>query len=496
MASSKLNRRSASIGIAATVVASLIRQRKRGYASLGAVRKIDARYRGHDRGEAGVRVGVMDEPGEAIHPHLYGANNAWCFVTSAQFNAFCQSLRKNAGVTLLRFPGGFESESYNWTTNTLNPRYRRRPKHPGATPQQAISAMGAGNISFVLRTFDAFRANTPEAFNYWAHIAAGLVKQYGAAVYDWELGNEWYHFGGAVKHYDVFVRRYARLVAHFVPIIRQAASTLSHRIHLYISFNWARPEDVAVMRKIIPPGIWAQIDGFNIHAYSGFDPGKRKYYTAPPIDGIASRIAELKRLTGIDRVYASEWMAALNDNEHFGGIKNAAYMMQIMGQFAQAGVACAAYWPSVMPGHHIPQPNRVTLLADEPGWFPDADGQMMYWLSESFLGRVLPTAIHNSKARAIAARRPDGITSVFIAAGPERYQKISISLTGKRIAKIVRSRVMWADDAHLDIGPAHTAVLPAKIVPAQFGNRCSITLNVGGPHRGSAWEIGLIELKS
>jgi hypothetical protein len=491
--STPLNRRVLNSKIAA-LAGSMMVARRATRAMANQQRNVAVTNRKVEIDQRGGHIAVLNELGMAIHPHLFGANNAWCFVTSEQFGAFCRSLRRHAGVTLLRYPGGFESESYNWGSNTLNPRYRHFPKHPGATPQQAIAAMGAGNVSFVLRTVDAFRANTPAAFNHWANIAADLVTQYGAEVHDWEIGNEWYHLGGVVKHYDAFLRRYARLVAHFVPIVRRAATLAGHRIHLYISLNWAQPHDVTVMRKVIPPGVWSQIDGFNIHAYSGFAPKKRKYYTAPSIDEIAPRIALLQHLTGISRVYASEWMAALNNNDHYGGIKNAAYMMQIMGQFAQAGVASAAYWPSVMPGRHIPQPNRVTLLADEPGYIPDADGQMMRWLSDGFHGRVLQTVTHGSEARAIAARGRGGQTSIFIAAGPEHHLKLPVWIVGRNNVKIIKARVLWADDAHLDIGPARVAALPVEISNHPSGSRCTMELNIGGRQRGSAWEIAHIEL--
>lgn len=440
-------------------------------------------------------ITVMDTSCGLIHPHLFGANNAWCIVSSREFNSFCSSLRRNAGVTLLRYPGGFESESYNWADNTINPRYRFHPSEPGATPQQAISAMGEGNVTFVLRTLDAFRAGTPKAFKHWADIAAGLVVRYGAAVHDWELGNEWYHFGGAVKHYPAFVRRYARLVSHFVPIIRAAATRAGHHIHLYISFNWAHPADISTMRSIIPPAVWAQIDGFNIHAYSGFAPRKRKYYSAPPIDKIASAIDHLKRLSGMHRVYVSEWMADLNDNRHYGGIKNAAFMLQMIGQFAEAGVQCAAYWPSVLSGRHIPQPGRVTLLTCDSDWFPDADGQLMKLLSESYRGHVLKVGIRGRKVWAIAARRPNGNITLFVAGGPEHAVNISVSIAGRKVRRVLRSHVMWAPESHLNIGPARVSPLRAKISAGPAGSRCDLQLNTGAPGRGSSWEIARIEVE-
>ena len=64
--------------------------------------------------------------------------------------------------------------------------------------------MGAGKVSFVVPTQDAFFAKSPAARQRWADEAGRPVRRYGGQVHDWEIGNEWYHFGGAPKHYHAY----------------------------------------------------------------------------------------------------------------------------------------------------------------------------------------------------------------------------------------------------------------------------------------------------
>ena len=64
---------------------------------------------------------INAQQGIPISPSLYRANNIWYWVPQSSFGAYTGSLRENAGVSLLRYPGGFESEHYNWSDNTLDP---------------------------------------------------------------------------------------------------------------------------------------------------------------------------------------------------------------------------------------------------------------------------------------------------------------------------------------------------------------------------------------
>ncbi len=438
--------------------------------------------------------------GIPISPHLFGANNSWYWVPATRFHSFCKSLVHNTGVTLLRFPGGFESEHYNWGDNSLNPKYKHFTRVPGASPAQAIRGMGAGNVSFVVPTMAAFFAKSPATRRSWADEAGRLVRRYGGQVPNWEIGNEWYHFGGAPRHYHGYLKRYCELVSHYVPAMRSAATAVGHRINMYLSVNWVRPDDVVLMRKWIPPHIWKQFDGLNVHVYTGFRPGDKSPYPARPIGQVQDTIHELRTLSGKHLVYVSEWMADLHDNGHFGGLINAHYMLEIVGQFAAAGVQLAAYWPAVCPrflkdGRRMPQSGTVTLVTDLPGFPVDADGQAMKWLSESFRGHALPTRVSGTSAKAISARKPDGNLTVFIMSGSgSPNQLLRVRVAGKAWDKINSAQVMWAGPGRMDRGAATISQLPTKIVRYRPSKELELIVNPGGAQRGASWEIARLEL--
>lgn len=435
-----------------------------------------------------------------ISPHLFGANNSWYWVPAARFNSFCKSLADNAGVTLLRFPGGFESEHYNWDDNSLNPKYKHYTRVPGASPAQAIGDMGAGNVSFVVPTQDAFFAKSRPARQRWADEAGRLVRRYGGQVHDWEIGNEWYHFGGAPKHYHAYLKRYCELVSNYVPVMGSAAKEAGHRINMYVSVNWVRPHDLVLMRKWIPPHIWKQFDGLNIHVYTGFRPGDKSPYPPRPIGQVQDTIHELRTLSGKHLVYVSEWMADLRDNGHSGGLINAHYMLEIVGQFAAAGVQLAAYWPAVCPqflkdGARMPQSGTVTLVTDLPGFPVDADGQAMKWLSEHFRGHALQTRISGTSAKAISARMPDGKLTVFIMTGSgSPNQLLRVRVAGKAWNKITSAQIMWAGQGRMNRGSANISHLPTKIVRHEASKEVELIVNPGGVKRGTSWEVARLEL--
>ncbi len=445
-------------------------------------------------------IDVDAHGGVPISPHLFGANNSWYWVPATRFNSFCRSLTRKAGITLLRFPGGFESEHYNWGSNSLNPKYKHYTRVAGASPAQAIDDMGAGNVSFVAPTLDAFFANSSAARRHWADVAGGLVQRYGGEVRDWEIGNEWYHFGGAPKHYNAYLKRYCELVSRYVPAMNSAAAQAGHRINLYVSVNWVRPHDLVLMQKWIPPHIWKQFDGLNLHIYTGFRPGGKSPYPPRPIGQVQDTIHELRKLSGKHLLYVSEWMAALNDNGHHGGLINAHYMLEIAGQFAAAGVELAAYWPAVCPqffkdGRRAAQSGRVTLVTDLPGFPIDADGQAMKWMSESFRGHALRARISGTSATAISARMPDGTITVIIMSGPDSpNQAIRVRAVGKAWNKVTSAQVMWAGQGRMDRGAANISPLPTRVVRSRGTNEVELTVNPAGVNRGASWEIARLVL--
>jgi alpha-L-arabinofuranosidase len=398
----------------------------------------------------------------------------------------------------MRFPGGFESEHYNWPDNTLETTYRNYTAKQGVTPQHILDVMGNGNVTFVVRTQDALEANSAQAYQLWADKAADLVTTYGSRVRDWQIGNEWYNVGGAHKHYDEFVHRYATLLSYFAPAMKKAAARKGYPIRLFMTANWLSPVDMKAMRSQAPPAAWSDIDGLDIHVYTGRNPSTDKDLQRLPITAIQPSIAAMKRDSGKNLVYASEWMATLQDDDQSGGLENANTMMTILGEMARAGVEEAAYWPPVWPaknnGKHAPQEDRVTLVHDDANYSVDADGQAMRWLSSGYRGVALSTTSSTAAVKSLAAKNGDEVT-IFVLGGAVSSEPVDIQVHGFQWSKIVSAQVMYATPENVDIGPAMRADIPVKRAMVGGHAEAEFVINPGGSQRGSKWEIAKIVLR-
>ena len=452
---------------------------------------------GANAGKPLIVVNAAD--GVPINRHLYGADNFWNHIPGTSFDAFSKSLTSDCGVTLMRFPGGFESEHYKWSDNTLETSYRNYTATPGVSPGHILDVMGNGNVTFVVRTQDAIEANTNESYQLWADQAAELVVKYGDRVTDWEIGNEWYNVGGAHKRYQEYLLRYAKLLSYFAPAMKKAAAGKGYKIRLFATANWGNSGDMATMRGAVPASAWADVDGLNIHVYTGNAPSTNENSLPRlPISGIQPALAKLKKDSGKDLLYASEWMATLRDDNNSGGLRNANTMMTILGEMARAGVTEAAYWPpvwSIEPnGKRTPQADTVTLVHNDAHFSPDADGQAMKWLSMGYRGAALSATVSNTAVKSIAAKDGDQVT-VFVMGGAASNETEHIQVAGFKWSKIVSAQVMYANPANVNLGPAMQADIQAKKIVVDGQPTAEVVINPGGSQRGSAWEIVKLVLR-
>lgn len=467
---------------------------------LQAVAYISGRYSTVTSGSYTVTAGgtplitVSAGAGIAINPQDYGANNIWYYVPSTSFDTFSGSLKSNAGVTLMRYPGGYESEHYEWSNNTLDSTYKNYTSTPGATPAQIIGDMGNNNVSFVVRTEDALEANDASDYQTWANQAASLVTQYGGQVRDWQIGNEWFNDAGAHTDYAGFLQRYATLVSYYAPAMKAAAAQAGYSIRIYITCNWINPGDMTTMQGEVGSAAWADVDGIDLHIYTGINPSQSKFYVPLPISSIQPTIAQIKTNSGKQLVYVSEWMADLEDNNNYGGLQDANVMMQIFGQFAQSGITEAAYWPPVSPttwnGTNQPQADTVTLVNDSSSYYTDADGQAMQWLSSNYQGESLSTTVANSTVTSIAAKTPDNKVVVFVMGGGSASNETDqVQVSGLSWSTILSAQVLYATGSNVSSGPATVSNIPASVVQVGGQNTAQFVINPGSAGRGSAWEI-------
>ena len=352
--------------------------------------------------------------------------------------------------------------------------------------------MGNGNVTFVVRTQDALVANTSDSYKLWAAKAAELVTMYGSRVQDWQIGNEWYNVGGAHKHYQDFLKRYATLLSYFVPAMKKAAAAKGYKIRLFVTANWGSSGDMATMRAAVPASAWADVDGLDIHVYTGNAPSTEQALPRLPISGIQPAIAGLKQDSGKNLVYVSEWMATLQDDNHSGGLRNANTMMVILGEMARAGVTEAAYWPPVWTvkdnGKRAPQADTVTLVHDDVTYSVDADGQAMKWLSTGYRGSALAATVANTTVKSLAAKDGKEIT-VFVIGGTVSNETEHIEVKGFDWNRIVSAQVLYASPANVDLGPAMQTDIQAKKVMVDGHPMAEVVINPGGTQRGATAEI-------
>jgi hypothetical protein len=523
---------------------------------------------------AGGQITVNANLQTAISTRMFGANNIWYYVQGSSFTNFANGL-KNVGVTGLRFPGGYESEHYIWDQSSpvcntpcmandddeylINPNgnptlYKNywqnnsysasnpnAPWSPGATPAQAKAAF-PGNVAFAVRTLDAMEANTtsvsnPNNWNVWAAYAAHLVTAYGYDGQDWLIGNEWYNdaYNGSDAHKDpvTWANLYGTALSYYVPAMKAAALAAQINIKIYAStlYEQNTSQDPAqYLTNVISSAgpAWAQVDGLDVHPYSGNNPNTCSSGTwiTDPINTVGADIQALINTSGKSLVFASEWSADLEDNKGSDpcnnpqvqkGLENANDMVQLFGQLAQGGVTAATYYPPVevapwggancQPDGTCPpvenasaQDGTVTLL-NSTTYTPDANGQAMDLLSTYYRGSSLPVTVSNSTVTSIAALNGTEPVIFIMGGGTASNEAEVVQVNGVNWSHIALAKVLWYDPTNANQSLTGGAVSfsditsSVSVVPVNGQNTAQFAINPGGPGRGSSWEIVMLVLQ-
>jgi hypothetical protein len=523
---------------------------------------------------AGGQITVNANLQTAISAKMFGANNIWYYVQGSSFTNFANGL-KNVGVTGLRFPGGYESEHYIWDQSSpvcntpcmdndddeylINPGGKptlyknywqnnsysasnpNAPWSPGATPAQAKAAF-PGNVAFAVRTLDAMEANTTSVsnsnnWNVWAAYAAHLVTAYGYDGQDWLIGNEWYNdaYNNSDAHKDpvTWANLYGTALSYYVPAMKAAAFAARININIYAStlYEQNTSQDPAqYLTNVISSAgpAWAQVDGLDVHPYSGNNPNTCSSGTwiTDPIDTVGADIQALINTSRKSLVFASEWSADLEDNKGPDpcnnpqvqkGLENANDMVQLFGQLAQGGVTAATYYPPVevapwggancQPDGTCPpvenasaQDGTVTLL-NSTTYTPDANGQAMDLLSTYYRGSSPPVTVSNSTVTSIAALNGTQPVIFIMGGGTASNEAEVVQVNGVNWSHVALAKVLWYDPANASESLTGGAVSfsditsSVSVVPVNGQNTAQFAINPGGPGRGSSWEIVMLVLQ-
>ena len=438
-------------------------------------------------GDAGLNANVEVFAGQSrpIHASLYGINNDWRKVSLGQFKAFSSQL-KLLNYSLLRFPGGFESEWYDWQNNDTD-GWPNAPATSGATPGLVLAH--APQVSFVVETRRALNetigsAAAIKARSELATQAKDLVLAYGKQVRRWEIGNEWWNQspkGVSKGDQGKKLERYAWVAREIVNQIRAADGAAK----IYVTGRWEHPNDFQVLRDKMFAA-WPKVSGVSLHVYAGdTDPTFN-------VSKIEQNIAAVRKATGLNEVYVSEWHASKAYTEDASNptgkshLKAANVMLQHLSAMLDAEVTAATIWP---PVNGIPGLNLMNAKLTR--FWPC--GQAFKWAAESLRGRVWKAS--SSNIPIIAAAEADQIALLIMSKNLGAHE-LRIKVHGAAIHSLISAEALYTT------GDANAA-LEAKVakVDAQLylpNNLVRVTVNAGAKGvkgRGSAWEIIRLLLK-
>lgn len=223
----------------------------------------------HASGGAPVEVTVNARAALATVPETsLGANHAiWDANLGTDDTA---DLLKNAGMKLLRYPGGSYSDIYHWADHTAPGGYVA----PGTDFDTFMSgARRTGAQAMVTANYGTGTATEAAA---WVR-EANIVKKYGVTY--WEIGNENYgngHYGTAWEadeHADKSPAEYARHVVAYADAMKAVDPTIKIGAVLTTPANWpdaiVAEGDSGSWNEVVLSTAGSKIDFVVLHWYPG-----------------------------------------------------------------------------------------------------------------------------------------------------------------------------------------------------------------------------------
>jgi Cellulose binding domain/Fibronectin type III domain len=216
---------------------------------------------------ATVNVTVNADEGLGTVPSTaYGLNQA---VWDGQMNTPASvSLLSQAGVEMMRYPGGSYGDQYNWQTNTVTGGYVA----PGTDFDQFMSTVQAAGAQAIL--IANYGSGTPQEAADWvdyANITKGYHDEY------WEIGNEVYgngYYGSAWEtddHASKSPATYASNVIQYATAMKAVDPTIKIGAVLTLPGNWpdsvVAPGDTEDWNQTVLSLAGSYIDFVIVHYY-------------------------------------------------------------------------------------------------------------------------------------------------------------------------------------------------------------------------------------
>ncbi|MFC2127127.1 hypothetical protein ACFLRU_01975 [Bacteroidota bacterium] len=381
--------------------------------------------------------GVVDDPEEdfkglilnvdatdkvEIHPEIFGVNNDWRQIPDGTFSNFATVLG-SINTTMVRYPGGWESEFYAWTSNTT-PGWDKTPAAPGASVSTLKSNIT--NYSVVLPTVAAM--NTSVGSSQWNTAMAKLKATAEKAILDSqiqngivEIGNEWWlQYAGGVSRSQK-LDKYVNVAMNLAEYIDQKFP--NHKFKLLINGDYTHPEEFITMKNKFTKA-YSVIDGVALHTYTGYQTSTHN------IKDLESRIKTCANNFNTDKkfIYLSEWMPSRDYNERALYMEAANIIPDIIQIYARASADAAAFWPPIntsVPGLGLTNWNYTIV-------YPV--GQILGELSDSYKGYALKTT--SNKFHVAAALNDSKTMVLFVTGGKESAAKIGLKVKGFTINNI------------------------------------------------------------
>ncbi|NJX16384.1 hypothetical protein [Tamlana crocina] len=380
---------------------------------------------GEEEVNADVVIMVDATDGVDISPEIFGVNNDWRLVPDNTFSAFASTLG-TIGSTVVRYPGGWESEFYDWTTNTT-PRWDKSPDTPGASIETLKS--NVSNYSIVLPTEEAMitavgssqynlaianlKTRAKQAIN-----MSGINSVNGGLV---EIGNEWWlQWAGGVSRSQK-LDKYVNIAMDLTEYI--VSEYPNRKFKLLINGDYTQPQEFTTMKNKFTRGYGA-IDGVGLHTYTGYVTDSHN------IADLEERIKECADNFNPDKnfKYLSEWMPSRDYNERALYMEAANIIPDIIHIYARSGAQAAAYWPPInspVPGLGITNWNYSKV-------FPT--GQILGDMAASYKGKSLKTT--SNKVHLAAALQDANTMVMYITGAKESGKKVAVKVNGFTINSI------------------------------------------------------------
>lgn len=371
---------------------------------------------------ADITLTVDASDGVDIYPDLFGVNNDWRQIPDNTFSTFASTLG-NIGTTVVRYPGGWESEFYAWTSNTT-PGWNNTPSQPGASVSTLKS--NVSNYSVVLPTAAAM--NTTVGSSQWNTAIANLkartkealtVTNVGNGLV--EIGNEWWlQFAGGVSRAQK-LDKYVQIAMEITEYIESEFPNRTFK--LLINGDYTQPQEFTTMKNKFTRAYEA-IDGVALHTYTGYST------TTHNIEDLEQRIKDCADNFNPNKnfKYLSEWMPSRDYNERALYMQAANIIPDIIHIYARTGSQAAAFWPPIntsIPGLGLTNWNYSKV-------FPT--GQILGELANSYKGKALKTT--SNKFHLAAALQDENTMVLFITGGREPGKKVAVRVDGFTINSI------------------------------------------------------------